>query len=321
MNDNQLYANGRVAVLSTKLLAQDKLTRLTECNNVVEAIKVLTENGYGNGMSVENVNDYESLLCAELDSALSIFKELCYDVNAVKFVLAKYDYLNAKALMKCKYLRVDGIDYCYNEGTYPSHAMQTAIVSDDYSSFSKNMAEALDEIDTAYASGSRSPQTVDVILDKAMYKDMALYARKCGFKPIRQLFNYQVDTTNILTLYRAKKAGLTVDAFRNLLIDGGSVTSEMLLKLWDNEQAAADLPSEYKSFYALCASNNDTLIYAENERNKYIHRLITDNVDLMTIQPVLEYFLKKVDEIDRVRRILTGVKNGQDKESLKELIR
>ena len=56
MNDNQLYANGRVAVLSTKLLAQDKLTRLAECNNVAEAVKVLTENGYG-GMTIDNAND------------------------------------------------------------------------------------------------------------------------------------------------------------------------------------------------------------------------------------------------------------------------
>ena len=28
MKENQFYANGRVAVLSTKLLGQDKLTRL-----------------------------------------------------------------------------------------------------------------------------------------------------------------------------------------------------------------------------------------------------------------------------------------------------
>lgn len=320
MNDNQLYANGRVAVLSTKLLAQDKLMRLAECNNVAEAVKVLTENGYG-GMSIDNANDYETLLRAELDSALSVFKELCYDVNAVKFVLAKYDYLNAKALMKCKYMRVDGIAYCYNQGSISPEQMQSAIVADDYSAFSKNMAEALDAIDTAYANGKRSPQTVDVTLDKAMYKDLALYAKKCSFKPIRQLLDYKINTTNLMTLYRAKKARLTLEICQDLFIDGGSVPRETLLKLWDNEQAVIDLPSEYKAFYVLCSSDNETLTQAENERNSYVYKLIADNVDLMTIQPVLEYFLKKVNEIDRVRRIITGIKNGQDKDKLKDLIK
>ena len=37
MKENQFYANGRVAVLSTKLLGQDKLTRLAECSTVAEA--------------------------------------------------------------------------------------------------------------------------------------------------------------------------------------------------------------------------------------------------------------------------------------------
>lgn len=321
MNDNQLYANGRVAVMSTRLLGQDKFGRLTECNNIAEALKVLAENGYANGMTVENVNDYENILRAELDIALSAFKELCCDRNAVKYVLAKYDYINAKVLMKCKYMRVDGADYCYNQANYIPLVMQSAIVSDDYSSFSQNMAEALDAVDAEYASGNRSPRVVDVTLDKAMYKDMLAYAKKCRNKIIRNIFDYEVDTTNLMTLYRMKKANMSFEDYNELLLDFGSITRETLCKLWENEQAVVDLPGEYKAFYLLCTADKGTLTEAENERYNHIFKLICDNVDLMSIQPVLEYFYKKVNEIDKVRRILVGIKNGDDKEKLKDLIK
>lgn len=321
MSDNQLYANGRVAVLSTKLLAQDKFVRLIECSNMAEALRVLSESGYANGLTVDNPNDYESILRAELDSALSLFKELCYDKYAVSYILAEYDYLNAKTLMKCKYMRVDGLPYCFAETSIPPETMQTAIVSDDYSAFSKNMAEALDCVDTSFANGNRSPQTVDVTLDKAMYKDMLAYAKKCSFKLLRKLFEYKVDTTNLMTLYRMKKAELSLENFKEMIIDGGSVSAETLIKLWDNEQAALDLPSEYKPFYSLCTADNSALTPAETERNEYMYKLICENVDLMTIQPVLEYLFKKVGEIDKVRRILVGVKSGADKEKLKDLIK
>ncbi|MCH5153534.1 MAG: V-type ATPase subunit, partial [Clostridiales bacterium] len=52
MHSDQLYANGRIAVMSTRLLTADKFTRLAECSTLIEALRVLTENGYGNGLTV-----------------------------------------------------------------------------------------------------------------------------------------------------------------------------------------------------------------------------------------------------------------------------
>ena len=60
---------------------------------------------------------------------------------------------------------------------------------------------------------------------------------------------------------------------------------------------------------------------AESEQKSGLYRILKDNVDFLTIQPVLEYFFNKVDEIERVRRVLVAIKAGYDKESIKDIIK
>lgn len=323
MSVDQLYANGRIAVMSTRLLGADKFTRLAESNTLSEAVKLLTESGYGAGASISAPNDYEQLLVAELDEALKILKELCLNKYAVKYFLAKYDYLNAKVLMKCKYMRVDGLDYCYNEGTTNPADMQTAFVADDYSACTKNMAEACDKIDTEYANGNRSPSVVDVTLDKAMFADMALYAKKCRlrFKFVKQMFEYLADTTNLMSAYRVKKANLDKSAYEDMLVVGGKLSNAVLLDLFDSEQKSADLSCEYKQFYSLTTLSNASMLPAENAQKQQLYKILRDNADLMTVQPVLEYFFNKVGEIERIRKILVSVKAGLDKDKIKDILK
>ncbi|MDE7454469.1 MAG: V-type ATPase subunit, partial [Clostridia bacterium] len=263
------------------------------------------------------------LLIAELDEALKTLKELCANKWATKYFIAKYDYLNAKALMKCKYMRTDGLAYCYNEATIPADKMQKAFVADDYSLCSKNMAEACDGIDTQYADGNRSPSVIDLLLDKAMYADMKTYAKKCKFKYkfVQQMFVYLVDTTNLMTAFRMKKANLDATKYADMIIDGGSIGKETLLALFDDESKQVNLSYDYKRFFQLTNGENVNLAEAENEQKAHIFAILKDNANLLTIQPVLEYFFNKVNEIERIRKVLSAVKSGQDKDKIKELLK
>ena len=316
MNSDQLYANGRIAVLSTKLFGADKFLRLAECSSLVEALRVLQENGYANGLTVANPNDYEQILRAELDVAMASLKELCYDKNALKFLLCKYDYLNAKTLMKGKYAREDYTAYCFDEATYPAEKMQEAFNNDDYSVFSKNMAAACDQIDAEYANGNRSPQIIDKLLDKASFLDMKKYAKRSSTRLIIKLFDWQVNTANLMLLYRLKKAGYDEQQYGDWLIDGGSIKKNKLLSLWKGE--SVDLSDIYNKFYALCSTS---LTLAEKEQSDGRNRLVAEYADFLTIQPALDYFFKKVDETEKIRRILVDVKNGVDKEKIKDKIK
>ena len=308
MNSDQLYANGRIAVLSTKLLGADKFQRLAECKSLAEALRVLTESGYGAGVTVENPNDYEQILRNELDCTMSALKELCFDKNAVKFLLCKYDYVNAKLLMKGKYLREDFTAYCFDQATYSKQEMQQAFLQDTYTDFGKFMAKACDAIDGEYANGNRSPQVVDRILDQACFDEMKKHAKRSSSRLIYKLYDWFVNTSNLMLIYRLKKAGYDRAEYEKWIVDGASLKRSMLLGLWDNESTAVDLPEPYKRFYTLCTPSNASLKLAEQEQISYRNSLIAEYKDFLTIQPALQYFFDKVDETERVRRVLISVK-------------
>ena len=321
MNSDQLYANGRIAVMSTRLLGADKFTRLAECVTLVEALRVLSENGYGAGATVANPNDYEVILRAELDATLAQLVELCYDKNAVSYFLCPYDYVNAKILMKSKYLRVSGVEYCFANASYDPSKMQDDFVADDYKAYTKNMAEACDGIDTEFASGNRSAQMIDTVLDKAMFADMRRYAKRCSIRLVRKLFAWQVDTTNLMLVYRLKRANCAESELAKWYVSGGNIKLDALIKLWTNDAASIDLPEEYRRFYELCKIDNPSLAAAEKEQTAYRNKMVAEYADLETIQPVVEYFFKKTDEIQKLRRLFVDVKNGVDKEKIKEKLK
>ena len=321
MNSNQLYANGRIAVLSTRLLGADKFTRLAECATLVEALRVLSENGYGTGVTLTSPNDYELVLRAELDATLSLLKELCYDKHAVDYFLCPYDYVNAKILMKSKYQRANGVEFCFGSANYEPSKMQDDFVADDYAGYSKNMAEACDAIDMEFAGGNRSAQTIDALLDKAMFADMENYSKRCSIRLVHKLFVWQVDTTNLMLIYRLKKANCDQAELQKWFVKGGSIKLDTICKLWVSDAVSVDLPDEYRHFYALCKQENASLIAAEKEQVAVRNKLVAEFADMLTIQPVLEYFFAKTDEISKLRRLLVDVKNGVDKEKIKEKLK
>ena len=309
MNSDQLYANGRIAVLSTKLLGADKFQRLAECRAISEAVRVLQESGYASGVVLTDPNDYEQILKAELDSAMSQIRELCFDKNAVKYLLCKYDYVNAKLLMKGKYLREDFTAYCFDNARYDKVQMQQDFVNDSYAEYGKYMSKACDGIDAEYANGNRSPQVVDKILDQACFDEMRHYARRSSSRVVYKLYDWLTNTSNLMLIYRLKKAGYGKDELEQWIVNGASLKRQTLLSLWDSDAVALDLPEQYRRFYTLCNGSNASLGLAEQEQIAYRNKLIEEYADLLTIQPALQYFFNKVDETEKVRRALIEVKN------------
>ena len=311
----QFYANGRVAVMSTKLFGADKFARLVECSSLVEAIKVLQENGIGAGVTLDSPNDYENLLIAELDDTISIIKELCFDEYGKKFLLCKYDYANAKALMKCKYLRQEHYELCFFNAQYNPRQMYQDFVDDCYDSYGKTMAQACDEIDSQFAGGNRSGRVVDEILDKAMFVELKRCASLSATPIIKKLFAWLADTTNVLLMYRAQRADYDFEQYCKLTVDGGKIKLSDLKTLWQGDSVFG-LDEQYAKFVSLCNADK-TLTSAERFPKSYQKSLLQE-VDMLTAQPVLQYFFDKVDIIDKIRLVLVGIKNGLPKDVIKE---
>lgn len=316
-NELQIFANGRVSVLTTRLFTADKFVRLAECNSLAEAVRLLADGGYGGGVVLANPNDYDNMLRAETERLLAEFKELCVNVAARNFFLAQYDFVNAKVLMKAKYMRTDGVHGCFTEATFAPAKMQADFVDDNYADYPKAMAEGCDAVDARFAAGERAPSVVDAELDKAMFAYMKKCAAKSGISVVKKLCAYRIDATNIITIARAKKAGFDETKFLSLVIDGGKVKRDILVSLWRaNAQAASDLPDDVRAVWNALP---DPARAEEVRRNKEFEMLTTGG-DSLSVAPVLLYFARKSHETDLVRMIIIGVKNNLPKEEIKRRI-
>lgn len=316
-NELQIFANGRVSVLTTRLFTADKFVRLAECNSLAEAVRLLADGGYGGGVVLSNPNDYDNMLRAETERLLAEFKELCVNVAARNFFLAQYDFVNAKVLMKAKYMRTDGVHGCFSEATFAPAKMQTDFVDDNYADYPKAMAEGCDAVDARFAAGERAPSVVDAELDKAMFAYMKKCAAKSGISVVKKLCTYRIDATNIITIARAKKAGFDETKFLSLVIDGGKVKRDTLVSLWRaNAQAASDLPDDVRAVWNALPD----AARAEDVRRNKEFEMLTTGGDSLSVAPVLLYFARKSHETDLVRMIIIGVKNNLPKEEIKRRI-
>ena len=316
-NELQIFANGRVSVLTTRLFTADKFVRLAECNSLAEAVRLLVDGGYGGGVVLANPNDYDNMLRAETERLLAEFKELCVNVAARNFFLAQYDFVNAKVLMKAKYMRADGVHGCFAEATFPPAKMQADFVDDNYADYPKAMAEGCDAVDARFAAGERAPSVVDAELDKAMFAYMKKCAAKSGISVVKKLCAYRIDATNIITIARAKKAGFDETKFLSLVIDGGKVKRDTLVSLWRaNAQAASDLPDDIRAVWNALPDP----ARAEDVRRNKEFEMLTTGGDSLSVAPVLLYFARKSHETDLVRMIIIGVKNNLPKEEIKRRI-
>lgn len=316
-NELQIFANGRVSVLTTRLFTADKFVRLAECNSLAEAVRLLVDGGYGGGVVLASPNDYDNMLRAETERLLAEFKELCVNVAARNFFLAQYDFVNAKVLMKAKYMRADGVQGCFAEATFAPAKMQADFVDDNYADYPKAMAEGCDAVDARFAAGERAPSVVDAELDKAMFAYMKKCAAKSGISVVKKLCAYRIDATNIITIARAKKAGFDETKFLSLVIDGGKVKRDTLVSLWRaNAQAASDLPDDIRAVWNALPDP----ARAEDVRRNKEFEMLTTGGDSLSVAPVLLYFARKSHETDLVRMIIIGVKNNLPKEEIKRRI-
>ena len=96
-----LYISARIHTLETKLLTRERMERMLSARTAGEAARVLSECGFGDFPALTPAGIEEGLNRARL----ALFDELRRDApdpNLVDVFRVKYDYHNAKALLKAE---------------------------------------------------------------------------------------------------------------------------------------------------------------------------------------------------------------------------
>ena len=318
-----LSISTRVRAMESKLLTQERRSRMVEASSDEDAVKILAECGYG---------ELSSLTAAHLDQVLAqardeVYQDLGTSVpngRLLDVFRMKYDYHNAKTMLKATAMGVDGTRLLTSGGRYSAEKLADDFHRGELRDYTPTFREAVTRArETLGATGD--PQQADFILDKAYFTEMTASAEESGSAFLRGYVKLMADTANLRSAVRSARMGKGSDFLAQALVPGGNVDVSSILnakngdltgvfrggRLGEAAAAGASLASgggSFTAFERLC----------DNALNDYV--LQAKRVPFGE-QPVLGYLFAREAELTAIRTILSGRMAGLSAETIRERLR
>ena len=189
------------------------------------------------------------------------------------------------------------------------------------------MREGLLEAAEVFSKG-RDPQEIDIILDKACYRDMQKRAELTGNDFIIGYVKLLTDILNVNTFIRLREIGKPFEFFRKVFLPGGDIDEKVFTGSYEEGyQQLADkmAPFGFRDVFAqgaaaVQAEGKYTLLekLCDDMKMKYMKDA---KYKTFGIEPVCAFLTAKESEVKNLRMILTGMLAGTSREVTKERLR
>ncbi len=316
--DGLIFANARAKSKENNLLSEERLHRILESKTTEDAMRVLSEIGYGGGISVER-GDFYTLLKEEEKIATAFVLEAAPKGVGFECFFAGNDYHNLKALCKQKYGKLSDIsEMLVADGNIPFAELKQRF--DEGKINNPYMSEALKKIDKAFEAGNGSPRLIDIESDKAMYAEIRSRFSSCD-KVISKYFTVKIDLINIESFLRCEKIQAGTRFFAESFVEGGSLDWKRFSECGQDkakfEKMLASTP--YKSLWDKADGDFSVL---ETARDDALLKIVSVNkADMFSVGPILGYYLAKLNEVRILRVALVAIKNKIPYEEMKKRVR
>ncbi len=305
-----LYTNGVIAVKEKQLLGE-KLLRFPEMT-AQEVLRALTESGFGGGAL-----DAEGICAAEERLLDAFIREYAPSKAEKVYLLAPYDFHNAKAVCKAEKLGADAKNMLAPEGLVKLADITAAIKDKEYDRLGKELGNAVQETLERMPGGAE----IGAIFDAALYRYLASELKHR--KLLKTLLAQKADMTNILTVLRSA----SFEQAEGFLVGGGKLGKRELSELFDAgmgcEKTLTGTP--YRQFFELCMKAKEKgLPYTAAER--YLESFETEyfrdrRFELEGKEPFLYYVFRRRAEIRNVRIVLVCLHAGLSAQEIRNRLR
>ena len=318
-----LFLSAMLRAREPNMLSRDKAERMLDAPSYEECAKLLTDCGYED-MSQKKAGEIEQLL-AERRAAISReLESMVPDKALVDFFRIKYDYHNAKVILKADAQGLDESGLLSASGRVRPQALQDAIREDNYRELPKAFAAAVAEAKSILAR-TANPQLADFSLDKAYFAELSAMASQADSRFLKGYAAILADSTNLRSAVRTLRMGKDSGYLREALVPGGSVEPERLAAAAGGEGLTALFQSTRLADAAAlgaAAVEGGTMtafeLSCDNAVNSYLReaKLVGYGEE-----PVIAYLAAVENEITAVRMILTGRLAGIAPKVIRERLR
>ena len=222
-----LAISARVRAMETTLLTAERMERLLEARSDEEVSKLLQDCGYPE-LDAARPEAMDAALSQAREELLTDLGDGAPDPRYIDIFKLKYDYHNAKAILKAAAMGTSPDRMLMDMGRIGAAELKTAVESGELDKLSGALpaavAEAKSVLDTI-----RDPQLSDIVLDRWMYRDMAQVAEDTGSQFLRGYVETQIDAANLRALIRTLRMGKNADFLAGVLFESGTMEPAAIL--------------------------------------------------------------------------------------------
>lgn len=307
-----------------KMLDRDRMDRMLSASSFADAAKLLTDCGYED-MSAMDAKGVDEVLNAHRVAVYDEIVNMSPQPELVDIFRLKYDYHNAKVVIKAAGMGTDGEHLYSGIGRMSGEAIAQAVAEDAYSSLPPVFAKALQEARVTLAK-TGNPQLAEFVLDEAYFAELGAIAEKVGSAYLQGYVKVQIDAANLRTVVRTVRMNRGVDFLMQALISGGNVSPDALA-------AAAGNGDSLPALFTATTLQDAAALGAEAMKGGSMTKfeLSCDNAVTAYLasaklvsfgsEPVAEYLAMVETEITAIRMILSGRLAGIEPSVIRERLR
>jgi V/A-type H+-transporting ATPase subunit C len=327
--DSTIYAHavGRIWTIENKMLRRNTLERMIDAGSPEGALKVLIDTGYVSGMDNIGIWDFEKLLRNARKEVYSLLVKITPDPVAIKPFLGKWDFHNARVIVKGEVAGVAYANYLVDVGTLPVEDLVTAIREREYGNLPVSLSEAIKESLEVF-NKTGDPQLVDFLFESAAHKQIVADAEETLNDFVKGLFRVKTDLINIKTFIRLKRAGVAPEYLERTLMDGGSLERNLFIESLDGtyenflasvkRSPYGDLCEKALGTFASTGSLSEFERLSDNMLIDYVSKSRYMGVGM---EPLVAYLVAREIEATNIRIILVGMVNGVPHDNIRGRLR
>ena len=322
-------SSGRIRALEKRMLSSATIERLIGITSLEEVLRLLSAETEYDFSRLATPHDYEQVIQPSVRDLYKRGKELSQHDELVEIVFCKYDFHNLKVAFKAEhYPQRTENPYATVTDIVPIELAKLAAGDPDVKSLPAHLRDAAVLLREALERSGVNPQTIDIVLDKAMFAFMKESAETLGLPIVLSYVELLIDCYNLRTLLRARGMSKGRTFLKDALAPGGQMDLSTFERQYDADVTA--LTTALSKTRLGKAVQGGMAAFAQSDNYSQMERLLDNmlvehlkSVKYMAYGPelVFAYLINKENEIRQMRIILACKENHIRPEALRERLR
>lgn len=233
MKDTEWLAiSARIRAMEGQLLGRERMDQILDARTDEDALKLLQELGYPE-LDPRRPEEMDAAIARARRESMEDLADGVPDRRYIELFELRYDYHNAKAVLKAGEVGADPAPMLMDQGRVPPAELSAAIRESAWDDLSGRLGEAIAEAREVLET-TRDPQLAEICLDRWYWRDLSDLAAATGSPFLEGYVAVQIDAAGLRALVRSLRMGKGAEFLRGVLAEGGQVDPDEILRVSAN---------------------------------------------------------------------------------------